>query len=99
MDIVFGQSTNGGSFAAFLPLVLMFLIFYMIVIRPQSKQRKNHQVFLKDLKKGKKILTRGGIYGTIVNFQGKDNNIVVVDIGKENTVNIDRSYIINISDK
>ena len=51
------QASGTSNIAAFLPLILMFAIFYFIVIRPQSKQRRSHEKMLQNLKKGDKILT------------------------------------------
>ena len=80
-------------FATYLPFILMFLIFYFIIIRPQSKERTKHEYQLANLKQGDKILTRGGIYGTIIGFQGKSNNRVTLDAGSGTKFNIERSYI------
>ena len=82
MNILFAQSLNvptGSGIAAFLPFILMGLIIYFLIIRPQSKQRKRHDTTIAGLKKGDKILTRGGLYGKIVNFQGKNDNKVTID--------------------
>ena len=71
----------------------MGLIIYFLIIRPQSKQRKQHDTTIAGLKKGDKILTRGGLYGKIVNFQGKNDNKVTIDAGSGVKLNISRSYI------
>ena len=55
-----------------IPIAVIFLIFYFLLIRPQQKQVKKHEKMLEDLKKGDKILTNGGLYGTIVGVKGKD---------------------------
>ncbi len=55
-----------------LPIAAIFLIFYFLLIRPQQKQQKEHDAMLQDLKKGDKILTTGGLYGTIVGLKGDD---------------------------
>ena len=81
------------QFAAYLPFILMFIIFYFIVIRPQSNERKKHENQLANLKQGDKVLTRGGIYGTISGFQGKNKNRVTLDAGSGTKFNIERSYI------
>ena len=100
MDILFAQSPNiptGSGIAAFLPLILMGLIIYFLIIRPQSKQRKQHDTTIAGLKKGDKILTRGGLYGKIVNFQGKNDNKVTIDEGSGVKLNITRSYIAGLA--
>ena len=100
MNILFAQSTNaltGSGIAAFLPFILMGLIIYFLIIRPQSKQRKQHDTTIEGLKKGDKILTRGGLYGKIVNFQGKNDNKVTIDAGSGVKLNISRSYIAGLA--
>ena len=57
-------------------LLILFLLFYLFLIRPEMKKAKKHQEMLAGLKKGDKILTRGGIYGTIVKVEN-DNDLSV----------------------
>ena len=100
MNILFAQSPNvsaGSGIAAFLPFILMGLIIYFLIIRPQSKQRKRHDTTIAGLKKGDKILTRGGLYGKIINFQGKNDNKVTIDTGSGVKLNISRSYIAGLA--
>ena len=101
MSYLYAQAstTPGGSLVAFLPFLLIGAIFYFLIIRPQSKQKKQHNTMLTDLKKGDKILTRGGLYGKVVNFQGKNNQKITIDIGSGAKVNIARSYIAGLADK
>ncbi len=54
------------------PIVAIFVIFYFLLIRPQQKQQQEHEVMLKNLKSGDKVLTTGGLYGTITGFKGND---------------------------
>lgn len=54
------------------PIAIIFGIFYFLVIRPQQQQQKQHDSMLKNLKLGDKILTSGGLYGTITGFRGDD---------------------------
>jgi len=79
-----------GSLPIFL---LMFVIIYFLMIRPQSIQQKNHQSMLENLKKGDKVLTRGGIIGKIIDFQGKNDNIVILSIDDSTNITILKSYI------
>ena len=100
MNILFAQSpiaSAGSGIAAFLPFILMGLIIYFLIIRPQSKQKKQHDSTIAGLKKGDKILTRGGLYGKIVNFQGKNDNKVTIDAGSGVKLNISRSYITGLA--
>jgi preprotein translocase subunit YajC len=55
------------------PIAAIFLIFYILLIRPQQKQQKEHDEMLKNLKPGDKVLTSGGLYGTIVGLKGDDD--------------------------
>lgn len=55
-----------------LPIAAIFAIFYFLLIRPQQKQQKEHEAMLKSLKIGDKIVTSGGLYGTITGFKGDD---------------------------
>ena len=57
------------------PIVAIFVIFYFLLIRPQQKQQKEYEQMLKDLKTGDKILTAGGLYGTITGFKGDDLDV------------------------
>ena len=65
MDILLGQSQQGGGIAAFLPFILIMFIIYFLMIRPQTKRQKEKDEMRKNIKKGDKIITMGGIYGTV----------------------------------
>ena len=93
------SNAPGAGIAAFLPFLLIGIIFYALIIRPQSKQKKSHDEMLKNLKKGDKIITRGGLYGKIANFQGKNDNIAIIDVGSDIKIKVSRSYINNIPEK
>ncbi len=58
-----------GPLAMLAPFAMMFLIFYVLVFRPQSKTRKAHALMVKNLKKYDEIVTNGGIFGTVVNVK------------------------------
>ena len=95
MNILLAQSNGppGSGILAFLPILLIGLIFYFLILRPQTKQRKQHETSLAELKKGDKILTRGGLYGKIINFNGKNDSKVCIDAGSGVKLNIARSFI------
>ncbi len=83
---IFQASGGGAGFGGFLiPLGLMFAIMYFLVIMPQQRQRKKMQAMLADLKAGDKIITSGGIYGTI---NGIDGDSVILKISSEPQVKI-----------
>ena len=79
-----------GGFASFIPLILIFVVFYFLLIRPQQKQAKQHQAFLAGLKKGNKIVTKGGIHGTIT---GITDNVVSLEIAKDIVVKVSRDAV------
>lgn len=80
------QVGGAGGFGGFLiPLGLMFGIMYLMVIMPQQKQRKKTQAMLSALKTGDKIVTSGGIYGTV---NGIDGDSVILKISAEPPVKI-----------
>ena len=78
--------------------LLIFVVIYFIMIRPQVKQQKNHSDMLTNLKRGDKIITRGGIIGTIKNIKGKKEDILEIDV---NNIKIDvlKSHISSIYNK
>lgn len=93
------QGTAGGSsLAAFLPIILMFGVIYFLMWRPQIKARKTHEKVLAGLKKGDKILTRGGIYGKIVDISGKEKNKLIIDVGGNTRLTVARSYIAGLAE-
>jgi preprotein translocase subunit YajC len=84
--MIFQASGGGAGFGGFLiPLVLMFAIMYFMVIMPQQRQRKKMQSMLAAIKTGDKIVTNGGIYGTI---SGIDGDSVILKISSEPQVKI-----------
>jgi preprotein translocase subunit YajC len=82
-----------------LQMVVIFGIFYFIIIRPQNKKRDTFQKKLDNIKKGDKVITAGGLKGTVKDFQGKDNEIIILDVGSDTKVNCVRSYIVNVEGK
>ena len=60
-------AASGGGLLTFLPLVLMLVVFYFLMIRPQQKRMKEHKQMVGDLKKGDEVVTNGGLGGTISN--------------------------------
>jgi preprotein translocase subunit YajC len=85
-----GLAGSMGGMAQFLPLVLIFVVFYFLLIRPQQKQAKLHQAFLNDLKKGSKVVTKGGLHGVI---SGIADNIISLEIAKDVIVKVSRDGI------
>ena len=67
-----GGQGGGGGLLAYLPFILILLIMYFLMIRPQAKRQKEKQRMLEELKKGDRIVTIGGIHGTIGGFKSKE---------------------------
>lgn len=79
-----------GGFASFIPLILIFVVFYFLLIRPQQKQAKKHQAYLSDLKKGNKVITKGGIYGEIT---GLTDSVLTLEIADNVRIRVTRDAI------
>ena len=69
---------NGQGIAQFIPLILIFVIFYFFLIRPQQKRVKDHKAMVQSLKRGDEIITSGGIIGTIDRVMEDDRIEVVI---------------------
>ncbi len=78
------------AMTSFLPLILIFVIFYFFLIRPQQKKAKEHQKMLSEIKKDDKIITAGGIYGTVSQVKGE---IVDVRIAENVKVQVSKGSI------
>ena len=88
------QAGGSGAFIVqILPIAAIFLVFYFIVIAPANKQRRKTQEMLSALKKGDRVLTTGGIYGTI---QGVEAEVVYLKIAENVKVKLARSSISGI---
>ena len=90
--ILMTQPQEGSNpFSTFLPLILIVVVFYFFMIRPQVRKQKEMKNFRAALKKGDKIITTGGIYGKINNIS---ENIITVDIGNNVIIKADKSAIL-----
>ncbi len=83
----------GQTLIAYLPFVLIFFVMYFFLIRPQNQKQNEHQEMLKSLKKGDKIITRGGIIAKIIEVQGKEDEYLLIDCENNNKLKIMRSFI------
>ncbi len=68
----------GGTLGAFMPIILMFMVFYFLLIRPQQKKVKEHQEMVQSLERGDEVVTQGGIHGTVV---GLTENVATIEVG------------------
>ena len=80
---------SGSGIGQFIPLILIFVIFYFFLIRPQQKKVKEHKLMVENLKRGDRVVTSGGIVGTIERVV--DNDKVEVSISENVKVEIIKS--------
>jgi len=88
-----GAGAEGGQsagFGAFVPLIIMFAIFYFLLIRPQQKKAKQHKELLGGLKKGDRVVSSGGLHGTVT---GLTEDVVTMEIAAKVRVKVSRASI------
>ena len=84
----------GEQFTQMLPMfVLIVVIFYFVIYRPQKQQREKHQALISHLKKGDKVVTTGGIWGTVTNV-GKET--VTVQVAENAKIKVARDHILRV---
>ena len=88
---------SGSGFAKFIPLILIFVIFYFFLIRPQQKRVKEHKLMVSALKRGDEVVTSGGIVGKIERVLGDDK--VDILISENVTVQVVQSTIQSLLNK
>lgn len=89
-----GNGSGGGlGFGAFLPMILVFVIFYLLILRPQSKRQKEHQRMLSALAKGDRVVTSGGIHGTVQRVNDKEETLIL-KISDDVKIEVDRGAIV-----
>ena len=76
-----GASGGGEAFQAFLPLILIFVVFYFLLIRPQQKKMKQHREMLAAVRRGDKVITGGGIIGTVTKVENDEELTVEIRSG------------------
>lgn len=86
-----GKGEGGlGGFAGIIPLLLMFVVFYFILIRPQQKQAQKHRDFVKNLKVGDRVVTSGGLHGEV---KGMTDSTITLEIADKVRVKVTRSAV------
>ena len=85
-----GGGGGAGGLGNFLPLILMFVVFYFLLIWPQQKKAKAHRQVLANLQKGETVVTSSGIYGTIT---GLTDTVVTLEIAEKVRIKVARSSI------
>jgi preprotein translocase subunit YajC len=89
-----GIFDNQGALIQFLPLVLIFVVFYFLLIRPQQRKAKDHRVMLDALRRGDRVVTGGGIIGTVARADNPEE--VTVDIAEGVRIRVVRSTITSV---
>jgi len=85
-----GGAPAGGMMGSLLPLLLMFLVFYILLIRPQQKRTKQHKEFLNSLKKGDEVITSGGLFGRVT---GITESVVTLEVADKVRIKVQRGNI------
>ena len=88
---------SGSGFAQFVPLILIFVIFYFFLIRPQQKKVKEHKLMVAALKRGDEVITSGGIVGKVERILGDDK--VDLSISENVTIQVVQSTIQSLLSK
>ncbi len=97
----YAQAAGGdpaGTFTAFIPLVLIFVVFYFLMIRPQQKRMKDHKAMLEALRRGDRVVTNGGIVGKVTKVAAEDRE-VEVEIADGIKVKVMRDMIASVLTK
>lgn len=87
------QGSPFGALWSFLPIILIFPIFYFLVIMPQQKTRKKHQAMIEGLKKGDKVVSNSGIIGTIVSV---DKDTILLQVATDVKLRMLRSAVTDL---
>lgn len=90
-----GQPAGAGGqtnpLVTFLPLILVFVVFYFFMIRPQMKKQKDMNTYRSSLKKGDKVITTGGIYGKVNEVK---DNFCTIDVGGDVRLKVDKNALL-----
>ena len=102
MDIIYASAQSGsaggsGGMLSILPFVLIMLILYFLMIRPQSKRQKEKKLMIEAIKKGDRIVTIGGIHGTVVGLKN-NGKIVVIKVDKNTNLTVVKSSIAGLAE-
>jgi len=92
-----GQPSGGGLGPMMIPLVLMFVVMYFLMIRPQNKQRKQREAMISNLKKNDHVQTSAGIYGIIKQVKPEDPYLILcIDERKDVCIRVAKSSIVSL---
>ncbi len=90
--VLAAQAQNGGGMGMLIMMVAIFVIMYLFMIRPQQKRQKEIRKFQNSLQEGTKVITGGGIYGTVKRID-LANNTVDIEIARGVVVTADKNYV------
>ncbi len=91
ISTIFLQATGGlGTYGQFLPLVLIIVVFYFFMIRPQVKKQKDQKKYVEELKKGDKVVTSAGIHGKIIEV---GDVTILIEVDNNVKIRFDKSAI------
>lgn len=93
-----GGGQGGNPILGFLPLILIVFVMYFLMIRPQAKRQKEHKAMVEQLQKGDKILTSGGIVGTVAGIKEKES-LLIVKIADNVKVELSRNSVAQVFKK
>ena len=91
-----GEATSQSPFFQFIPLVLILVVFWFLIIRPQQKKQKEHMRMVESLHKGDKVVSSGGIFGTIVKV-GDDR--ITLEVASKVQIQIERQQVARMDKK
>jgi preprotein translocase subunit YajC len=87
------SASSGQALVQMLPILLIFAVFYFLLIVPQQRQRKKTQEMLSNLKSGDRVITSGGVYGTITGFR---DTVVQLQIANQVRIDVSRTAIASL---
>lgn len=93
-----GGAGAGSAFTAFVPIILIFVVFYFLLIRPQQKRMKDHQAMLAAVRRGDKVVTNGGIVGTVTKVL-TDERELMVEIAENVRIRVKQDMLSSVVSK
>ena len=91
-----GAARTPSPWVSFIPIAAMFLIFYVLLIRPQQKRQRDHEKLVAELKRGDEVVTSGGIHGTIANLKEKT---AILKVDENTTLEVDKDQVAAVLQK
>lgn len=89
------QSSPGGMLSMLLPFILMFVVMYFLILRPQKRKEKDRKALLSRVKKNDRVVTAGGIHGLVMSV--RENELILrIDDAKDVKIKVDRSAIVTV---